>query len=123
MTTIRPAAASASRNRQAPLRILPAALAVLLASACAGQAEAPDLPFGAQVRIVSQRLGPGWHRGSMGMVGDCVVVMIPEPPVEPVRLHTIDFTDITEVEMGDSSAARWTPVRVESLRAKHGGCL
>jgi hypothetical protein len=105
------------------LRIVPAALAVLLASACAGQAEAPELPFGAEVRIVSQRLGPGWHHGSIGMVGDCVVVMIPEPPVDPVRLYPIDFIDVTEVEMGDSAAARWTPVPVEPLRAKHGGCL
>lgn len=75
------------------------------------------------MRIVSERLGPGWHRGSIGTVGDCVVVMIPEPPVEPVRLHTIDFTHVTQVEMGDSAGQRWTPVPVEPLRTKHGGCV
>lgn len=112
-----------ARNRRVPLRIVPAALAVLLANACAGEAEAPELPFGAKVRIVAERLGPGWHHGSMGMVGDCVVVMIPEPPVRPVRLYPVDFTEIAEVELGDSAAARWTRVAIEPLRAKHGGCL
>ena len=72
-----------------------------------------DVSVGARVRIQSQSLGPGWHLGSVGTVGDCVVVIIPEPPANPVRLHPIDFTDVTEVEMGDSAAARWTPVPVE----------
>lgn len=95
-------------------------LLALAAGACGGE---PGLAFDTRVRIQSESLGPGWHLGSIGMVGDCVVVMIPEPPVDPVRLYPIDFTDVAEVEMGDSAGARWTPVPIEPLRTKHGGCL
>lgn len=105
------------------MRIVAAALAVLLASACAGKEEPPALTFGARVRIQSQSLGPGWHRGSVGTVGDCMVVMIGEPPVNPVRLKPIDFADVADVEVSDSTEQRWTPVPIEPLRAKHGGCL
>ncbi len=105
------------------MRIVYAALAVLLASACAGKDEPPAPAFGARVRIQSQSLGPGWHRGSVGTVGDCMVVMIPEPPVDPVRLTPVDFADVTEVEVSDSTEQRWTRVPVEPLRSRHGGCL
>lgn len=95
-------------------------LLALAAGACGGE---PALAFGARVRIQSQSLGPGWHVGSVGSVGDCVVVMIPEPPVDPVRLYPIDFTDVTEVEVSDSTEQRWTRVSIEPLRSQHGGCL
>lgn len=100
-----------------------ALLPMLIACACGGPDEAPDPAFGAAVRIQAKSLGPGWHRGSVGTVGDCVVVMLPEPPDAPVRLYPIDFTDVTRVELGDSAGTRWTPVPIAPLRTRHGGCL
>jgi hypothetical protein len=100
-----------------------ALLLILAAGACGQRPEAPELAFGAAVRVQAKSLDPGWHRGSVGTMGDCTVVMIHEPPDRPVRLYPIDFDDVTQVEVGDSAGTRWTGMPVEPLRAKHGGCF
>ena len=98
-------------------------LLLLLAAACAGRADSPELGFGTPVRIQAQSLGPGLHEGSIGTVGDCVVVMIPEPPDEPVRLKTIDFARISRLEVGDTTGQRWTRVPSKALRRQPRDCL
>jgi len=94
---------------------------LLLFTACAG--EEPGLRFGSRVRVMADSLGPGWHRGSVGTIDDCVVVMIGKPPDAPVRLYPMDVADLTRIEVSDSSGGRWTPLSAEKLRERHPRCL
>lgn len=91
------------------------------------------------MRVTAERLGPGWHEGMVGAVGDCLVVMVPEPPEAPVRLRPIQLADISELHVSrryggagnpprlwvpgaDTTGEGWTNVSVPALRQRYGGC-
>ncbi len=105
------------------MRTIRIALLLLLAASCAPRADSPELAFGTPVRVVAQSLGPGLHEGSIGSVGDCVVVMIPEPPDAPIRLKTLDFARISQLEVGDTTGRRWTRISSRALRSQPRDCL
>lgn len=116
-----------------------AGLAAVVVLAGCGRADAPPVGPDARVRIVADRLGPGWHGGLVGSVGDCAVVMIGDPPAAPVRLYPVQFSEIRELRVSDrydgagdpprgwtpgadTTGERWTSVPVEALRARYGDC-
>jgi hypothetical protein len=116
----------------------------LSVSACARRADAPpaDAPGvgpGARVQVVAERLGPGWHGGLVGSVGECVVVMVGEPPEAPVRLYPVEFAEISRLRVSDrydgdgdpprrwtpgadTSGERWTQVSLQALVGRYGDC-
>lgn len=115
------------------------ALAVIAIAACGRTDAAPEVGRDARVRIVAERLGPGWHGGHVGSVGECVVVMIGDPPNEPVRLYPVEFSEIRELRVSDrydgagtprrgwtpgadTVGERWLNVPVQALRDRYGGC-
>lgn len=136
-----------ARHGRAPLAgiVLPCVITVLLAaSGCSGHSDpprpdAPRVAPGARVQVVAERLGPGWRAGLVGTVGDCVVVMVGEPPEAPVRVYPVEFADVAELRVSsrydgagdpprrwspgaDTTGERWTQVDVSALRTRYGAC-
>jgi hypothetical protein len=114
-----------------------------LLSSCAAEPE-QELETGARVRVQARQLGTGWHTGSVGTVGgECMTVMVGEPPERPVRFKALDFADVAEllvsdrydglpgpdgaprtmVPGADTTGEGWRKVDLEALRRKTGGCL
>lgn len=143
---MKPGGARTRRGRGRPARVALSWLAapLLAAPGCSGHTDPPrpDAPLvapGARVRVVAERLGPGWHAGLVGTVGDCVVVMVGEPPDAPVRVYPVEFADVAELRVSsrydgagdpprrwspgaDTTGERWTQVDAAALRARYGEC-
>jgi hypothetical protein len=112
---------------------------LIATAACAREAEPAELNADARVRIVSERLGPGWHDGMVGAAGSCVVVMVPQPLPGPVRLRPIRLDDISQLQVSrrydgtgspprlwtpgaDTTGEGWRPIAIQALRARYSGC-
>lgn len=120
-----------------PARARPIVAVMLTTTACGNPT--PEVGPDARVRIVTDQLGPGWHGGLVGSVGECAVVMIGDPPDAPVRLYPIQFSDIRGLRVSDrydgagdpprgwapgadTTGERWTEVPVQALRDRYGDC-
>lgn len=120
-----------------------AVIALVLLSSC-GPEPVSDLAYAARVRVQARQLGTGWHTASIGSIGgECMAVMVGEPPDRPVRLKVVDFADVADLLASDrydglpgpdgkprtlapgadTTGEVWRKVDLEALRRKHGGCL
>lgn len=97
-----------------PLCILAAALA-----ACSGgDPSSATLAQGDSVEIEAAFLGPGWHPGTVGQVGDCTTLFVPlpPPPAQATRFDAVPFDSVTAIRRGGEA------LPVAALRRAYGGC-
>ena len=129
-----------TRRRAITLLIRASVLPLFIATAaCAGEAEPAELNADARVRIVSERVGPGWHEGMVAAAGNCVVVMVPQQLPAPVRLRPVRLEDISQLQVSrrydgggspprlwvpgaDTTGEGWRPMPIQALRARYTGC-
>lgn len=127
------------RKAFAPL----AALLLATAPACGGSAPAPALQPAARVRVVADGLPPGWHAAETGTVGDCLMLMVPQPPENPTRLIPVSLEQVADLRVSslfdgragpqgapraytagaDTTGEEWLRVDLEALRRAHGDCV
>lgn len=117
-------------------------LALGAVAGCGRPSAAAALHPLARVRFMAPHLGPGWHTGEVGTIGECVTVLLPEPADAPVRLTPVAFERIGELRVSsvydaepgprapartytagaDTTGERWIPVDLEAVRRQYGGC-
>lgn len=136
-------------------RYLAAVALVVLTAGCEGRAvpaappvsaaaEGPDVAYGARVRIMSPRLGDGWHSGVVGRVGSCFAVLVPQHDGERVRgFSAIRFEQITRLRLSgrydgrpsgpsgrpaeyrpgmDTIGEPWSELAIAPLQRRYGDC-
>jgi hypothetical protein len=137
------AAAIASLGARAPAGPAPAAAASLPGRAPALSLAAPlragdqtgVLPLSAAVRIRARPFGRGWRAGTVGTVGPCTVILIPNAwngrritGYKPIPIDSLLAIEI--VAPRPSAAAQrfaplpaaWRPLSLAQVRRTHGGC-
>ena len=117
------------------------------AGACAGDPpEAVELPMGARVQFADDPAGSRWTAAIVAAVGnaagECPMLAVPDSWADPqmyrlVRLDSISALAVSDRYDGrpgadgrprrvttppDTVGEGWTPVPVEALRRRYGGC-
>lgn len=115
-----------------------------LALGCGGPSAGPPgvLHPSARVRVMADALPRGWHVAEVGAVGECLAILVPQPPEQPVRLVPVSLRDVADLRVSslydgapgaqggprtyaagaDTTAERWLAVDLEALRREHGDC-
>ena len=101
-----------------PPRLTSCILAAALAACAGGETQPTTFAQGDSVEIQAAYLGTGWHRGTVGQVGDCTTLFVPSPPppAQATRFNVVPFDSITAVRKGGQALS------VDALRQAHGGC-
>lgn len=105
--------------------------------------EAPRLRSSDTVQLMAPTLGPGWHTGTVGTVGNCLVLLIPSPPPPeaPQRFEVIFPSAATRLRVsaagakpsdgreqirgaaaGAASQSNWMEISTSELRERYGNC-
>ena len=123
---------------------LDTARAAAIAASGPSRGAVPDVAYGARVRIMSPRLGEGWHSGVVGRVGTCLAVMVPQQDGERVTgFSAIRFEHITRLRLSgrydgrpsgpsgrpveyragmDTIGEPWSELAIAPLQRRYGGC-
>jgi len=98
-------------------RQVAALLAVTACGAAAREGKA-TLAEGDRVQIAAASLGPGWHPGTVGKVGNCTTLLVssPPPPAPPVRFTVVSLDSVTGIRREGRALS------IAALRRAYGGC-
>jgi len=102
-----------------PPRPLPwCILAASLAACGGGEPRSATLAQGDSVQIEAAYLGPGWHPGTVGQIGECTALLVPSPPppAQATRFDAVPFDSVTAIRRGGKA------LPAEVLRRTYGGC-
>ena len=101
-----------------------------------------ELPAGARVQYADDPAGSRWTAAIVGTVGECTALMVPDSWDAPegyiiVRIDSISALVVSDRYDGrtgedgrlratrvppDTVGEGWTPVPIEALRRRYGGC-
>jgi hypothetical protein len=98
-----------------------AVVTLVAAGACKGRGGGeppPLLSQGDTVQIAATHLGPGWHAGTVGTIGDCTALLVPTPPppAPPVRFTAVPLDSVTALRKGPDL------LPIDALRRAYGNC-
>ncbi|MBB4634680.1 hypothetical protein [Longimicrobium terrae] len=97
--------------------------------------QAVVLPLSADVRIRARPFGRGWRAGTVGTVGPCTVILVPNAwdgrritGYKPVPIDSLLAIEIVARRINPAAQrfaprpAGWRPLSLAQVRRAHGGC-